>query len=209
MRKVVVLMCTMVLGMGAFAQTNLSLPEGTPVKMKLERTLTTFTNKAGDRFSGRVTEAVMNDGKTIIPVGATIQGHVTKVSEPRRIAGKPTIGIVPDTVILPDGERYVLKATVVDTNLRGGTDVDEEGRFKGAGHDNKDLTEVGLGTGGGMLVGGLAGGGKGVLIGGAVGATATITHWLSRHRSAMIPAGTELVMELNRPVTMNAASGGK
>ncbi len=209
MRKAAVLLCMMVLGLAAAAQTNLSLPAGTPVKMKLERTLTTFTDKAGDSFSGRVTEPVMMNGKAVIPVGATIQGRVTKVTEPRRIVGKPTIGMAPETVILPNGERYLLNATVVDTSLRAGTDVNEEGQFKGAGHDNKDLTEIGLGTGGGMLVGGLAGGGKGVLIGGAVGATATIAHWLSRHRSAMIPAGTELVMELNRPVTMNAASGGK
>jgi hypothetical protein len=60
-----------------------------------------------------------------------------------------------------------------------------------------------------MLIGGLAGGGKGVLIGGAVGATATIAHWLTKHKSAMIPAGTELVMELSRPVTLNAASTGR
>jgi hypothetical protein len=209
MRKLAVLLCVTLLGVAAAAQTNLSLPAGTPVKMKLERMLTTFTNKPGDIFSGRVTEPVVMGGKTVIPVGATIQGRVTKVTEPRRIAGKPTIGMAPDTVILPSGERYLLNATVVDTSLRAGTDVNEEGQFKGAGHDNKDLTEIGVGTGGGMVAGGLIGGGKGVLIGGAVGATATVAHWFSRHRSATIPAGTELVMELNRPVTMNAASGGK
>ena len=60
-----------------------------------------------------------------------------------------------------------------------------------------------------MLVGGLIGGGKGMLIGGAVGATATVTHWLSKHRSAMLPAGTELVMELSRPMALTAASAGQ
>jgi hypothetical protein len=64
-----------------------------------------------------------------------------------------------------------------------------------------------MGTGGGMLIGGLAGGGKGLLIGGAIGATATITHWLAKHRSAMLPAGTELVMELSRPMVMSPNSG--
>ncbi|HEY1270490.1 MAG TPA: hypothetical protein VGF08_00815 [Terriglobales bacterium] len=209
MRKAAVLVATLLLAATALAQTNLSLPAGTPVKMKLEGTLATFTSKSGDPFSGRVTEAVTLNGKTVIPIGATIQGRITKVNEPRRIAGKPTIGLFPETVILPNGERYVLNAAVVDTSLRGGTDVNEEGQFKGPGHDGRDLAEVGLGTGGGMLIGGLAGGGKGVLIGGAVGATATIAHWLTKHKSAMIPAGTELVMELSRPVTLNAASTGR
>src|SRR5438477_6760780 len=201
MKKLVVLLCVMLLAAAAGAQTNMALPAGTAFKVKLEKTLSTFSSKEGDPFSGRVTQDVMLDGKTVIPIGATVQGRVTKVNEPRRIAGKPTIGILPETVVLPNGERYALSASLVDTSLRSGTDVNEEGQFKGAGHNGKDLTEVGLGTGGGMLVGGLAGGGKGVLIGGVIGATATAVHWLSKHRSAMLPAGTELVMELSRPMT--------
>ncbi len=63
---------------------------------------------------------------------------------------------------MPNGERFMLNAPLVDTSLRSGTDVNTEGQFKGSGHDGKDLTEIGMGTGGGMLVGGLIGGGKGI-----------------------------------------------
>jgi len=208
MRKTA-LMGVILLASAAWAQTNLSLPAGTAFKVKLEKTLSTFTSKEGDPFSGRVLDPVVLDGKTVIPVGATVQGRVTKINEPRRIAGKPTIGIFPETVILPSGERYMLNAVLVDTNLHNGSDVNTEGQFKGDGHDGKDLTEVGFGTGGGMLVGGLAGGGKGLLIGGAVGATLTVAHWLGKKRSAMLPSGTELMMELSRPLEMTAASGGQ
>jgi hypothetical protein len=191
----------------ALAAGQTSLPTGTAVKMKLENTLTTFSTQAGDPFSARVTEAVVVNGKTVIPVGATVQGRVTRTSAPRRIAGKPTIAIFPEHLVLPNGDRFMLNATLVDTSARRGTDVNNEGQFKGESHDGKDLTEVGMGTGGGMLIGGLAGGGEGMLIGGAIGATATISHWLARHRSTMLPAGTELVMELNRPMVMNPNSG--
>ena len=186
----------------AVAQNNISLPAGTTVKVKLDNALTTFSSKSGDPFSARVTEAVMLDGKTVLPIGATVEGRVTQATEPRRIAGKPTIAIFPETVVLPNGEHYMLNATLVDTSLRNGTDVNNEGQFKGKGHDGKDMIEIGMGTGGGMLVGGLIGGGKGVLIGGAVGATATVAHWLGKKNSAMLPAGTELVMELSRPPTL-------
>ena len=209
MRNLAVLICTLLLVGAAAAQTNLALPAGTALNVKLETTLATFTSKTGDRFSGRVTQPVMLDGKTVIPIGTTVQGRVTKVKESRRIAGKPTIGIVPESMVLPNGERYALNATMVDTNLRAGTDVNEEGQFKGAGHDTSDLMEVGAGTGGGMLIGGLAAGGKGALVGGAIGATATIAHWLSKHRSGVLPAGTELTLELNRPLTLSAASSGQ
>jgi hypothetical protein len=209
MKKTLSLTSLILIASFAWAQT--ALPTGTAVKMKLETTLATFSSKAGDPFSARVTEPVVMDGKTVIPIGTTVEGRVTKTNEPRRIAGKPTIAIFPEHLVLPNGDRFMLNASLVDTNARRGTDVNPEGQFKGDGHDAKDLTEIGLGTGGGMLIGGLAGGGKGFLIGGAVGATVTVTHWLGKHRSAMLPAGTELVMELSRPMTMTVvvASSGQ
>jgi hypothetical protein len=206
--KKFVLLSVVLLAVSAVAQ-NISLPAGTSMKVKLENALTTFSSKSGDPFSARVTEAVMLAGKPVIPVGATVQGRVTKTSEPRRIAGKPTIAIFPETVVLPNGEHYMLNAVLVDTNVHNGTDVNDEGQFKGKGHDGKDMTEIGMGTGGGMLVGGLIGGGKGVLIGGAVGASATVAHWLGKRNPTMLPAGTELVMELSRPLAMTAATGGQ
>jgi hypothetical protein len=202
MKKIAALLSVIVLAAAAGAQTNLSLPAGTPMKVRLENTLSTFSNKEGDAFTGKVTDAVTLDGKTVIPAGATVQGRVTKVNEPRRIAGKPTIGLFPETVVLPGGERYMLNAAVVDTNLRNGTDVNTEGQFKGDGHDVKDVTEFGFGTGGGMLVGGLAGGPAGLLIGGAVGATVTAAHWLGKKRSAVLPSGTVLMLELSRPLEL-------
>jgi hypothetical protein len=209
MKKYIAFAAALLISTGAWAQTNLYLPAGTPLKVKLENTLSTFSSKKGDAFSGRVTEAVTLDGKTVIPVGASVQGHVTEITEPRRIAGLPTIGLFPEKVVLPTGERYVLNATVVDTNLREGTDVNTEGQFKGAGHNGKDLAEVGIGTGASMVAGGLIGGGKGMLIGGVIGAGATVTHWLIRHRSATLPSGTELVMELSRPMELTSETGAQ
>jgi hypothetical protein len=204
MKKNLCFMIVLVVANAAVAQT---LPTGTALKMKLETALTTYSTHAGDPFQARVTEAVVVDGKTVIPVGTTVQGRVTKTNEPRRVAGKPTIALFPEALVMPNGERLTLNATLVDTNARHGTDVNREGQFKGAGHDGKDVTEIGLGTGGGMLIGGLAGGGEGVLIGGAIGAGVTVTHWLSKHRSATLPAGSMLVMELNRPMAMTASTG--
>jgi hypothetical protein len=204
MKKWIALPLMMLLGGVLAAQTSSPVPAGTTLMVRLDTTLATFSNRVGDPFQGKVTQAVVVNGSTLIPVGATVEGRVTKVSEPRRISGKPTIGILPEAVILPTGERYYLDATLVDTNIRG-TDVSAEGQFKGTGHDRRDTLEVGGGTAGGMLVGGLIGGGPGILIGGAVGATSTTVHWLTKHRSATLPAGTELTLELNRPMTMGTA----
>jgi hypothetical protein len=63
-----------------------------------------------------------------------------------------------------------------------------------------------------MLIGGLMGGPPGILIGGIVGAGGTSAHWLSKHRSATLMAGTQLTLELNRPLAMTpvvASAGSK
>jgi hypothetical protein len=204
--KRIVLPAILLLAAMAAAQTNQSVPAGTALMVKLNTTLATFSNRVGDQFQGSLTQPVVLHGQTMIPAGARIEGRVTKLSEPRRISGKPTIGILPETVIMPTGERYFLDATLIDTNLGGGSDVNEEGQFKGSGLDRHDKLETGGGAAGGMLIGGLIGGGPGVLIGGAVGAGSATAHWLSKHRSAILPAGTELTLELNRPLAMTTAS---
>ena len=63
------------------AVDKLQLPTGTAVKMRLVEALSSDGNKAGDNFTGRVSEAVMLDGKTAIPVGATIEGTVTRAAQ--------------------------------------------------------------------------------------------------------------------------------
>jgi hypothetical protein len=194
----------------AVAQASGPVPAGTALMVKLETTLATFSNKAGDPFQARLTQPVVLNGKTLLPAGTMVEGRVTRVLEPRRITGKPTIGILPEALVLPTGERLFLDATLVDTDILG-TDVNQEGEFKGAGHDRRDEIETGGGTAGGMLIGGLIGGPPGILIGGVVGAGSTGVHWLSKHRSATLPAGTELTLELNRPLTMttSVASSGQ
>ena len=204
MKNWMLLPCTLLATVLA-AQTNTPVPAGTALMVRLDTTLATFSNKAGDPFRGSISQPVVINGQTIIPAGATVEGRVTKVSEPRRISGKPTIGILPEAVIMPNGERYYLDATLTDTSIKG-MDVSSEGQFKGSAHDRRDTLEQGGGTAGGMLIGGLAGGPAGVLVGGLIGAGATTGHWLAKHRSATLPAGTELTLELNRPLTMNASA---
>jgi hypothetical protein len=205
MKNWTVLPCILLLAAMATAQTSSPVPTGTALMVKLETTLATFSNKPGDLFQGQLIQPVVIDGRTVIPAGTKIEGHVAKVAEPRRISGRPTIKIVPETLVMAGGERLPLDATLIDTNAGRDTDVNQEGEFKGPGHDRRDKMEAGGGTAGGMLIGGLVGGPVGIVVGGMVGAGSTGAHWLSQHRSATLPAGTTLTIELNRPLAMTPA----
>ena len=178
----------------------ISLPPGTAIRMKMSNTITT-DNRRGDRFSGAVTEAVSYQGRVIIPVGSTVHGEVLRTNSPRRIKGKPMIDLHPASVTLTSGESYLISATVVDTGNPKALDVNEEGQIRGPGHSRNDLVIGGIGTGFGAGVGALAAGPEGALIGAGVGATAGTVRWLMNRNELMIPAGTELVLELNRPMS--------
>src|SRR5262249_24682709 len=112
--------------------------------------------------------------------------------------------IHPEKLIMAEREPITIDATLVDTSLRDGSSVNSEGQFKGSGRTKKDMIIIAGGAGTGMLIGGLAGGGVGLGVGAAVGAGAGTTKWLASHHSAEIPAGTELFIELNRPLTIAA-----
>lgn len=202
MNKRMVLPCILLMAAMAAAQTGSPVPAGTALMVKLQTTLATFSNKPGDLFQGQLIQPVVVDGRTVIPAGTMLEGRVAKVTEPRRITGRPTIKIVPETLVLAGGERLAVDATLVDTNAGRDTDVNQEGAFKGPGHDRRDKMEAGGGAAGGMLIGGLVGGPAGILVGGMVGAGSTGAHWLSKHRSATLPSGTTLTIELNRPLTI-------
>jgi hypothetical protein len=211
MKNWTVLPCILLLAAMATAQTSSPVPTGTALMVKLETTLATFSNKPGDLFQGQLIQPVVIDGRTVIPAGTKLEGHVAKLAEPRRISGRPTIKIVPEILVMAGGERLPLDATLVDTNAGRDTDVNQEGEFKGPGHDRRDKMEAGGGTTGGMLIGGLVGGPVGIVVGGVIGAGSTGAHWLSQHRSATLPAGTTLTIELNRPLVMTpvVASSGQ
>jgi hypothetical protein len=59
MKKLTVLPCILFMGTMAAAQTSAPVPAGTALMVKLETTLATFSNKPGDPFQGRLTQAVV------------------------------------------------------------------------------------------------------------------------------------------------------
>jgi hypothetical protein len=183
--------------------TPSDLPAGTAIRMKLQSSLSSRTNYEGDAFRGQVTEPVILQGKTIIPAGASIAGRILRVSDPRRIAGTGSLRLLPESVMLPDGQSYTISASMVDTSTPKKLTVDDEGRIKARGFNGGDKAEMIAGTGAGAIAGTIIAGGKGTLFGSMIVGGATVVHWLTQRHPVDIPAGTELIMEISHPMTVN------
>lgn len=180
------------------------LPAGTAIRMKLQTALSSRSSHEGDAFSGRVTEAVVFRGKTVIPVGASISGRLLRISDPRRIVGTGSLRLRPENVILPNGQTYPINASVVDTSTPRKLTVDDEGRIKARGLNGSDKTEMIAGTGAGAIAGTIIAGGRGTLVGSMIVGGATVVHWLTKRHPVDVPAGTELIMEISHPMTVSS-----
>jgi hypothetical protein len=184
--------------------TPAELPTGTAIRMKLETSLSSRQSNEGDSFSGRVTQPVVVSGKTVIPVGASITGRLLRVSDPRRIRGSGSMHLMPESVMLPNGKSFAINASMVDTSIPSTLTVDDEGRIKSKGINSGDKIEMVAGTGTGAIIGTIAGGGKGLLVGSMIGGGAAVVHWLTKRHPVDVPAGTELIMEISRPMTVSS-----
>ncbi|HEX6880349.1 MAG TPA: hypothetical protein VF135_08295 [Terriglobales bacterium] len=176
------------------------LPVGTAIWMTLDATLSTTDGREGEEFSAHVSRPVTMNGIPVIPVDSIVTGHLTRIRDPRRIAGTGSLRLAPEIVKLPDGSSFPINATVVDTSTPKKLTVDDEGRIKAKGVNSGDKVEMIAGTGTGGIVGTIAAGGKGLLFGSMIGGGAAAVHWLTKRHPVEIPAGTELIIEINRPL---------
>jgi hypothetical protein len=86
---------------------------GTIINAELTGSLDSKKLKAGDAVNARtVTDLKTNDGRTVLPKGTKIIGHVTQASA--RGAGQPesSLGLVFDKAILKSGQEIPLNAAV-------------------------------------------------------------------------------------------------
>lgn len=178
------------------------LPVGTMVKVRMARALSTKATLEGAEFTGELTEAVLRDGRVLLPAGSTVNGRVTDVHGGRRVTGPASIHLQPMAITLPDGTKYKMYGQVIDTSLYKKMKVDEEGTMLGRDHKLATASALGLATGSGAAAGAVFGGWPGALIGGVVGAGIGTAVWLKQDRQQELPAGTKVVFSLTSPLTV-------
>jgi type IV secretion system protein VirB10 len=179
------------------------LPEATKITFALNDSLSTKTSQSGDPFSGVVSRSVRVGETIAIPEGSVVRGTVSHVQRPGRVKGRAELGLRFDQLELPDGQVYDLSASLAELDEAEKETVTEEGQVKGEGTKTRDAATIGGGAGIGALIGALYGGGKGAVTGTAIGAGAgTAVVLLTRGKDVELEPGTELAVQLDRPMTI-------
>jgi hypothetical protein len=177
------------------------LPTATVLRLKLVRAISTASARTGEQFFATLARPVEVDGRIVIPAGTSVTCRVDGAHSARRFAGKPSLSIKALSVHMPSGEILNFTASVIDTATPKRLDVDQEGRVRGVTYDPMDKVEMGSLAGAGLIAGAVIAGPEGLLIGTASGAALAAGHIVIKHRDLTLPAGTELIFELDSPAT--------
>jgi hypothetical protein len=168
------------------APTPLVVPAETIVSVALIQAVGSKISTPGQAFSATVAAPIEVDGRLAIPKGARASGIVRDAKPAGRFKGAGTLELTL-TAVTVRNEDYNIRTTSPSQTSTG----------KG----KRTAAMVSGGTGGGALIGGVAGGGKGALIGGLIGAAAaTGGAGLTGNRDILLPAETRLTFKLVEPV---------
>jgi hypothetical protein len=100
------------------ALNGFGLEDGTPVKLRLTRNLSSATDKKDDRVDFEVVEDVIVDGIVVIPRDGIAWATITEAQPKRRMGRGGKLDVNIDTARLKDGEKIPLRA--VKENKGGG-----------------------------------------------------------------------------------------
>jgi len=146
-------------------QANGALASGTAFNAELSSPIDSKKCKPGDTVTAHTTEAAESEGKTVIPKGSKLVGHVTQASARAKGESESSLGIVFDKAILKDGQEIPLNVAIQAL-------ASAQNNVSAAGSDMETMGSMGTSAAGsGMASGrGALGGGVTSTAGGAVGA---------------------------------------
>src|SRR5438132_6849406 len=93
-------------------QANAGLANGTAFNAALSSPIDSKKCKPGDAVNARTTEAVKSEGRTVIPKGAKVLGHVTQASARAKGESESALGIVFDKAILKNSQEIPLSVGI-------------------------------------------------------------------------------------------------
>jgi len=169
-------------------QSQVTVPAGTRILVRMVDSIDSTKNKAGDKFTATLETNLMAVDTLVVRKGATVYGRLTNASSAGRMKGSSQL-----TLELTD---IVVRGTAYPI-------LTSDYEVKGKGEGSKTAKKVVGGVGLGALIGGIAGGGKGAAIGAAAGgALGTGASASKKGEQLSIPSETLLEFRLQQPAPL-------
>jgi hypothetical protein len=173
-------------------ERRLVIPAGTELRVRLDNSLSSASNRSGDGFTATLDGPLVSDGVEVAPDGARVTGSVISARASGHLQTPPELAVTL-TSIETNGKTYDLVTT--DYGLRGRS------------HKKRDTAWIGGGAAGGALLGALLGGRKGAAIGAMAGAGGgTATAYSTGKKDIVLPAESILRFSLREPMTFVKSS---
>lgn len=171
-------------------QSQIVLPAGAWIKIRVDQSLSSDRNRTGDSFSGALTQPIVADGLIVAHRGQTIEGRVTEAIKAGRAKGTSRLGLELTEIGVADGQQIPVRTQLIEYN--GGTSV------------GRDVAAIGTTTGTGAAIGAAAAGGFGAGMGAIAGAAASAIGVLAtRGRATEIYPETVVTFRTLAPITIS------
>jgi len=175
--------------------------EGTRFLVRLEDKLNTGTDRQGKKFKVKTAEPLTAADGTILPPGAEIRGHVSRI-EPAAATGRARLWLTFDEIKVPAGKIPVVASVASvpgDHSVRAGDSREGEIEAR-TSTGTREAEAAAIGAAMGAAAGAAARGGKGAAVGAAVGAAAGFLVSSGMGQELELPKGSKLELLLNRPL---------
>lgn len=188
--------------------TASKIPKNTLLNLHLDQSLSSRTNKKGEEFIVRLSEPVFVNDQLAL-ARASVKCHIINVEAAARKGKNGTLTIGFDELILDDGTKIPLKASLFSVVNRTDQVVEEDGEgkikdpSKGRSKVGTVATQTGVGAGIGAITGGVAGAGIGAGIGAGVGLGGVL---LAKGRDIELLSGSRLQIRLDTDILLNRTS---
>jgi hypothetical protein len=180
-------------GAGRPAGRDVTIPAGTPLRVRLSESVASDTARVEDAVVARLSQPVVVRHDTVLPAGSEVRGHVIAARRSGKVKGRAYLALRFTEIHAPNGERYTVRT--------------RSWAREAPASKRKDAAKIAAPAAGGAIVGGVIGGKKGAGIGAAIGGGAGTGVVLStRGQEVRLGRGATLVVRLAESLTVRVPS---